>query len=191
LGTNFFSFWYSKLTAVGDNDGSAGLTRLGTIRLDSLENFLTVSHVTEDDVLTIEMRESIEAEEELGTVSVGTSVGHGEDTGASVLVVEVLVSELGTIDGLTTGTVAAGEVTTLSHEARDDTMELASLEVEGLARLTSTLLTSAESSKVLGGVGSIFVELDGDTTSILVVDGNVEEDSRVGFNLLLSCGFHL
>jgi hypothetical protein len=33
----------------------------------------------------------------------GTSVGHREDTGASVLQVEVLVLELLAVDGLTTG----------------------------------------------------------------------------------------
>jgi hypothetical protein len=33
----------------------------------------------------------------------GASVGHGEDTGASVLEVEVLVLELLAIDGFTTG----------------------------------------------------------------------------------------
>jgi hypothetical protein len=33
----------------------------------------------------------------------GSSVGHGEDTGASVLEVEVLVLELLAVDGLTTG----------------------------------------------------------------------------------------
>lgn len=34
---------------------------------------------------------------------VGTSVGHGEQTGAVVLVLEVLIGELLTVDGATTG----------------------------------------------------------------------------------------
>jgi hypothetical protein len=34
---------------------------------------------------------------------VGSSVGHGEDARASVLVDEVLISELGAVDGLATG----------------------------------------------------------------------------------------
>eukprot|EP00352_Strombidinopsis_acuminata_P006839 CAMPEP_0176368278 /NCGR_PEP_ID=MMETSP0126-20121128/22484_1 /TAXON_ID=141414 ORGANISM="Strombidinopsis acuminatum, Strain SPMC142" /NCGR_SAMPLE_ID=MMETSP0126 /ASSEMBLY_ACC=CAM_ASM_000229 /LENGTH=147 /DNA_ID=CAMNT_0017726467 /DNA_START=235 /DNA_END=675 /DNA_ORIENTATION=+ len=137
------------------------------------------------------MREGIEAEEELGAVGVGTSVGHGEDTGTSVLVNEVLVSEFLTVDGLTTGTVAAGEVTTLGHETLDDTMEFASLEVEGLALLTNTLLTSAESSEVFGGLGGVFVELDGNTSSSLVVNTDVKVDVRVSFDVLLACGFHV
>jgi hypothetical protein len=100
----------------------------------------------------------------------GTGVGHGEDTGASVPQVEVLVLELLAVDGLTTGAlrtvrlvsclqvagrmtyVATGEVTTLEHELGDDTVEGGALVVEGLARAAGTLLTSAESTEVLGGL---------------------------------------
>ena len=59
------------------------------------------------------MRSGDEAEEELRSVGVGTSVGHGEDTGTVVLVDEVLIGELSSVDGLTTGTVSDGEVITL------------------------------------------------------------------------------
>lgn len=36
------------------------------------------------------------------SLRVGASVGHGEETGAGVLVDEVLISELLAVDGLTT-----------------------------------------------------------------------------------------
>ena len=39
-------------------------------------------------------------------VGVGAGVGHGQHTGASVLEDEVLVSELGAVDGLAAGAVA-------------------------------------------------------------------------------------
>jgi hypothetical protein len=48
--------------------------------------------------------------------------------------------------------VATGEVTTLEHELGDDTVEGGALVVEGLARAAGTLLTSAESAEVLGGL---------------------------------------
>jgi hypothetical protein len=48
----------------------------------------------------------------LGSVGVGSSISHGEDTFTSVLEGEVLISELGTIDGLTTTSVATSEVYT-------------------------------------------------------------------------------
>ena len=70
------------------------------------------------------------AQEELGAVGAGSSVGHGEDTckvlsstaewsnhalltRAGVLQSEVLISELLAIDGLATGAVLPGEVATL------------------------------------------------------------------------------
>lgn len=42
--------------------------------------------------------------------------------------------------------VATGEVTTLEHELRDDT-------VEGGALVAKALLTGAESTEILGGLG--------------------------------------
>lgn len=49
----------------------------------------------------------------LRSVGVGSRVGHGEDAGAGVLLDEVLVCELGAVDGLPARAVAGGEVTTL------------------------------------------------------------------------------
>jgi hypothetical protein len=47
--------------------------------------------------------------------------------------------------------VATGEVTTLEHEVRDDTVELG-------ARVAEALLASAESAEVLDGLGDNVVE---------------------------------
>jgi hypothetical protein len=112
----------------------------------------------------------IRSAKEMLYVRSGTGVGHGEDTGASVPQVEVLVLEFLAVDGLTTGAlwtvrllpclrvvggmtyVATGEVTTLEHELGNDTVEGGALVVEGLARASGTLLTSAESAEVLGGL---------------------------------------
>jgi hypothetical protein len=51
--------------------------------------------------------------------------------------------------------VATGEVTTLEHELGNDAVEGRTLVVEGLARAAGTLLTSAESAEVLGGLGHV------------------------------------
>lgn len=104
---------------------------------------------------------------------VGASVGHGQEAGAGVLLDEVLIRELLTVDGLTTGAllrsvsrtledsstsahVATGEVTTLEHELRDDA-------VEGRALVTETVLASAQLAEVAGGLGNdIVVEVEVD-----------------------------
>ena len=79
-----------------------------------------------------------------------------------MLQLEVLIVELATIDGLTTSSVTTGEVATLAHEVGDDSVESTSLEVQGLARLAPTLLTSAQGPEVLGSPGDyIGVELHG------------------------------
>ena len=50
----------------------------------------------------------------MGAVGVGTSVGHREQVGLGVLDLEVLVSELFSVDGLATGAVVLGEISSLS-----------------------------------------------------------------------------
>jgi len=103
-------------------------------------------------------------------IRVGAGVGHGEHERLLVGELEVLVGELLAVDGLATSAlscivsmssgeamnrwfthVATGEVTTLEHEVRDDTVELG-------ARVAEALLASAESAEVLDGLGDDVVE---------------------------------
>jgi hypothetical protein len=80
------------------------------------------------------------------TVRVWASVGHRKDSRASVLQLEVLIGELSSVDALSTSTVVVGEVSTLAHETRNDTVERRSLESE-------SRFSSAELTEVLGGLG--------------------------------------
>jgi len=150
-----------------------GLTRLGTNLLNLLDNLHTLGDVTEDAVLTVQPVGLNGAEEELGTVGVGALVSHGENTLTSVLKVEVLVLELLTVDGLTTGAVVVGEVTTLAHELGDNP-------VEGGTLVTETLLTGTELPEVLLGPGNnILPQGHLDPTLRPTADGHVEEDNGI------------
>ena len=147
--------------------------------LNEIEDFHSFNDLTEDDMSTIKMRGSNEAEEELGAVGSWASVGHGEDTTSSVLVDEVLVSELTSVDGGSTGTVMGGEIATLGHEISNDSVEGASFEVKRDTLCVVTLLTSAESAEVLGSLGGVGSKFDLDSACGLTSDGDVEEDLGV------------
>ena len=111
----------------------AGPTSLGADSLKSFENIDTLDNLTEDDVAAIEPGGLNEGDKELGAVCVGTRVGHGKKVGAGVLKVEVLVREFLSINGFSTGTVAIGEVATLSHELWDNSVEVAAHVVKEFA----------------------------------------------------------
>lgn len=83
---------------------------MGTVALNLLDDIHALNNRAEDSVLAIEPSSLDSADEELGSVGVGSSVGHGEDTGTGVLEGEVLISKLFTVDGLATSAVASGEV---------------------------------------------------------------------------------
>lgn len=101
-----------------------------------------------------------------GDVRVGAGVGHGQQTRAGVLDLEVLIGELLAVDGLATSAVATGEVTTLEHELGDDT-------VEGRALVAEARGTGAELLEVLGGLGDdVVVEGEVNHTSLDFIGGN-------------------
>lgn len=94
----------------------------------SLDNFHAFHNLTEDNVLSVQPAGLHGGDEKLGTVGVGTSVSHGEETRAGVGESEVLIVELVSVDGLSTSSVEAGEITTLEHKLLDDTVEDGALE---------------------------------------------------------------
>lgn len=152
----------NNTTAVNDNAGTSS-TVVGTQRLDLLDNVHTLNDLTEDNMLSVQPGGDNSGNEELRTVGVGTSIGHRQQTGLVVLQDEVLIRELVAVDGLSTGTVTAGEVTTLEHELGDDT-------VEGRVGVAETLLASAESTEVGGGLGdNVVKKLENDATKGLAV----------------------
>ena len=133
--------------------------------LESIEYFETFRNLAEHDMLSIKMRGCNEAKEELAAVGVGASVCHGENTTASVSLREILVFEAATVDRLTTTAIATSEVATLSHEARNNSVEHAALKVQILALLSHALLACAEAAEVLSGPwGVLGVECDDDSS---------------------------
>jgi len=154
----------------GNGDSRLGLAAGRALLLDGLDNVETLDDLAEDDVLAVEPVGHNGRDEELRAVCVGTSVGHGEQTGAGVLESEVLVSKLLAVDRLAASAVAVGEVTALEHEVGDDAVEA------GLG-VAVAVLASAELTEVAGSLGdNIVVELEDDAAEGATVAGDVEEN---------------
>ena len=67
-------------------------------------------------------------------------------TRSSVLQSEILVLKLVAVDGLSPGSISSGEVTSLTHEVGDDTVETGALVAEAL-------LSSAQGTEILRSLG--------------------------------------
>ncbi|GET89186.1 cyclophilin a, putative [Leishmania tarentolae] len=147
--------------------------------LHSLDDFVALQHLTEDDMLAIQPARRCCAQEELRTVRVGAGVGHRQRSRTEVLAglaSEGLIGEFSAVDGLATSTIAVSEVATLAHELRDHTVERA-------ARVAEPLLARAQRTKVLGRLGDgIGKELHRHAAGALTTDLDIHPNLRVGGN---------
>jgi hypothetical protein len=125
---------------------------------DSVHTVL-IGDLSEDHVLSVEPWGLDCGDVELGAVGVGTSVGHGDDSDV-VFHDEVLVFEFWSVNGLSSGAVVVGEVSSLDHEVLDDSVEDRAFVFEDFVVLLETL---ADFEEVLGGLGNdVVVKLEFD-----------------------------
>jgi hypothetical protein len=162
---------------------------MGSLGLNGLNNVHAFQNLAEDDMLTVQPGALNGSDEELRTVGVSASIGHGKQTRNAVLQIEVLVGELLSIDGLTAHSVSHGDISSLEHKFRDDTVERRAFVVQRFSSLANALLTSAKRSEVLSSLGSLIgKELKGDATGVLSANSEVKEDLRVGTRGIASGG---
>lgn len=114
---------------------------LVSVRFNLPDNIHALNNGAKDNVTVVQPRGLHGGNEELGSIGVGSGVGHRHDARAGVLQDEVLILELVSIDGLASGSVMVLEVATLAHEVRNHT-------VEGGALVAEAFLSGAESAKV-------------------------------------------
>lgn len=108
---------------------------MGAQSLNLLYKFHAFNHIAENDMPSIKPRGLDSGDKELGAVGIGASVGHREDTGASVLQDEVFVGEFLAVDGLATSAIVVRKVSALEHEVGDYAVECGALVTEAfLAR---------------------------------------------------------
>lgn len=162
---------FSQLAAVLHDDFLGGFAARRSVRLDFLHHIHTVGDDAEYDVLAVQPGRLHCRQEELAAVGVGTSVGHRQDSRASVLQREVLVFEFVTINRFATSAVVVGEVTALAHEIRNDS-------VEGATTVSKTFFTSAQGAEVLGcSWNDVTSQFHSDASNRRIIGGHIEKHS--------------
>jgi hypothetical protein len=160
----------------GKNNFLGSPAGLGSNSFHSLDNLAAVGDAAEDDMLSVKPAGVGSGDEELAAVGVGTSVGHRDAVGL-VLQLEVLVLETISIDGFASSAVSSGEISTLDHEVRDDT-------VEGTALVSTYTVSLTEFDKVLHCLGNHFSEeIQYDVTCITATDVDAQSHSMSGYLL--------
>jgi len=129
------------LTAVDNRHSRARGAALRADGLHLLNDVHALLNAPEHDMLPVQPRRLRDSNEELRAIRVGTGVRHRQQARASVPKLEVLIGELRTVNALTASTVATSEVTTLAHEARNDSVELGALRNAKEKKIREQLLT--------------------------------------------------
>jgi len=163
---------FLELTAVNNSDFLGAFSGLGSIGFNLFDDIHALNNLSEDDVLAIQPGCLGSANKELGSVGVGSSIGHAQDSRSGVLQLEVLVFELVAVDGLAPGSVVVGEVTALAHKVGDHAVESGAL-------VSHSLFTSAKSTEILSGLGDhISSQLHDDAAHRAAAGLHVKVDAR-------------
>ena len=131
-------------------------------------------------MLFVKMRSRSVADKELRSISIRSSISHRENTRVSVRKPDSFISELFAINTLTSSSISVSSVSTLHHEAINDSVELVSL-----VRRNISLLSGTQFTEVLSSDGSMVLEEFENNATLLLNFGssssnlNVEEDLRV------------
>ena len=131
-------------------------------------------------MLFVKMRSRSVADKELRSISIRSSISHRENTRVSVRKPDSFISELFAINTLTSSSISVSSVSTLHHEAINDSVELVSL-----VRRNISLLSSTQFTEVLSSDGSMVLEEFENNATLLLNFGssssnlNVKEDLRV------------
>lgn len=96
-----------------------------------------------------------EANEELRSIGIWSSISHGQSTSTTMAMIEILISESITIDRLAARPIVVCKVTSLCHETRNDSVEDRLFEVHWSSMTANAFFSSTENSKILRCLGSI------------------------------------
>merc|ERR1712087_984662 len=90
--------YHYELAGILDHDRFGSLPTLRTDTLNCLDHVQSFKHLSEDNMPTVEPRCLDSADEELRSIGAWARIGHGEDSWPGVLELEILISELFSIN---------------------------------------------------------------------------------------------
>jgi len=179
------SQWHAgiiQLTTVrNDNGTQRPVLAVGPRTLDFPYHAHAVDDLAKDDMFTVQVRGGNGGEEELAAIGVGAGIRHAKNTGLGMFQLEILVVEsTRSIDGHFPCSVPIYEISSLTHEVGDYSMERATSVT--LHPPTGVFeLARAEAAEVFrGGRNDILEEFHCDAAERLSSLCHVEEDDRVG-----------
>ena len=123
------------------------------------------------------MRGGREGDEELGPIGVLARIGHREEAWGGMWEPDTLIVEFVTVYGLPASAILVGDVTSLHHEALDDSVEDVALVMKPL-----TLLTCANCAEIFSSLRDLLGEQFKDDSAsdwLVTSDFNVKVDLRV------------
>jgi len=160
------------LSAIGDDNLLAGLSALRSKALNLLHDIHSHTYSAKYHVLAVKPLRLRRAQEKLGSISIGSRIGHGENAWSGMLQGEVFVLEFHSVNGFTSSSVSCSEVTSLAHKVGDHAMERATLE-------SKSLLARAESSEIFNSLGdNVTAKIHDNLSKRGAVGGNIKIDSH-------------
>ncbi|KAF6125280.1 hypothetical protein HJG60_009799 [Phyllostomus discolor] len=130
-----------ELSAVSNGDFLAGLAIPGPMVLHGCHSSHAAFHLARDNIFAIQPFSLDSADEQLGTVCIGSSICHGQEASTCVLQDKILTIKFLPGDGLSTCAIVACEVTTLAHKSWNNS-------VKAGAFITKSFLSCAQSMDV-------------------------------------------
>ena len=94
---------FLQLSTVSHHNLLRGGTSARPGLFDFIKQFLAINKLAKDGMVSIQVRRGIKGDEELGTVGVGTGVGHRQVSSFGVRHIKVFVVEGAPVDALRPG----------------------------------------------------------------------------------------
>ncbi len=144
-----------------------------------LDNIHSLNYFSKYNVPFIKPWTGNSCDEKLGSIWVGSGIGHRQKSWTGMIMLEIFVIEFLSVNGFASSSIMVREITSLKHELRDDSVEDGSF-------VSIPFFAGAKSSKVLCSFwDSISEKLEDNFSDIFIVGWDFEVCFWVGHKIFL------